>query len=364
MTNKPSPLIEYEGKCPLCRQTALNRYVKSKTYRVAKSEPDHHPLELEWQNPEFEWVKPQHFFVWACPACHYADTEDAFRKGDEIRNLDLLRDKYEAERQDPTSLVARLGPRVNLSQDEVPNHQALNAHILAVAAQELLTPSRRNHEKIGRLYLRIGWLYREAEHLAPAFVLNHALLQSMAVSWPRLPLTETQAAERAIESYRTQFDQGGGGTSSKKDLALLLLLGRLNERIGNLDEAADYCRVIFETAMSARQASQQGAGGVDAAYVNRTLDGLQEFKDEVETKIIERDQEHIDAVVAKANQAPLEELMEELKARGAHLVTQQKLREMLKAASTGQAVDEEETRAAPGLWERIRNMFRGEQGPS
>lgn len=359
-TNK-SPLIDYEGTCPVCGKKVVNKYVRSKSYRVVKAENDHHPVELEWQNPRFNWVQPQHYFVWFCPHCLYADTEDAFRKGSESRSIELIVDRLERAKKDPTEVVNRLGPMVKVDDENIPNYQALNVHLQAAAVHELVQPTRRNYETLGRLYLRISWLYKEADHTAPQWVLNHAFLQGLASSWPDIPLTETAAVIKAIEAYREVYDRAGGSTSSKKDLALLLLLGRLHERIGQLDEAADYCRVIFEVAMSGRQALRDGADPEavrrEQAAITRSMEGLQDFKEEVETKILDRDQEHIDAVMAKAGQLPIEKLLEELAARGAHALTQKKLQEMLKAASGGGSIDEDDARTHSGLWDKIRKLF-------
>jgi hypothetical protein len=330
---------------------------------VVDAESDHHPLELQWQDPDYDWVKPQNYFVWFCPSCYYADIEEAFRKGSDDLGAGACRQWLQEARGDPMSLPARLGPMVNLGAEAIGNHQALNVHLLAACILESIPQRQRDNEKLGCLYLRISWLYREAQPLDPRYVLVHALLQSMAVSWPGIPLTDRQAVTGAIECFRTIYDSKRDKSGSQKELAMLLLLGRLYERVGDLDAAADYCRVIFELAMATRAQGQKSDS--DAAEkklagdkIAKKLDGLQDFRADVEIKVLDRDRQHIDEVTARAGQLSVDQMVEELRKRGCHTLTLQKLRSMFTAASGHGTLEEGDDVLHKGLWDRVLSVFK------
>jgi hypothetical protein len=131
-------IYDAEKECPIC----LGNFKVTRT-RVG--------LSLTGMDPDFrmryEGVDPIHYLIWVCPHCGYAAQEDCFSSlGDNAR---------------AAILKALEGKTVGVNlQGERTLEQALVSYKLALYFGDL-----RNlpASKIGGLYLKMAWLYRDKQ---------------------------------------------------------------------------------------------------------------------------------------------------------------------------------------------------------
>ena len=265
---KVNPFVEVKVKCPACDTVSPQFYVKSKLYQPVEIEKDHHVVSYNWNIEDFSEIRPENFFVWHCPHCHFADENEVFRgKIDRLwkGKLELMKDKLITASKDPNSFLVRIGKEIDYTEVPVSNETAILTHILACYMQEgFLSPNNRMAGKMAKFYLRLAWLYRERETIITKDISNtpdghmslEGFLKHLKQYWEDIPLTEDEAMRKALVQYSAMLDIAGKEDNTKKEITLMFLLLNLNRRIKELDTAFSYVRSIFSTAMKTRQATK------------------------------------------------------------------------------------------------------------
>ncbi len=261
-----NPYVEVKVICPVCEQESTQVYVKSKLYQPIDIEKDHHVLTYRWTNEEFSAIKPENFFIWHCPHCHFSDENQVFRGNiDTIwkGKLELMSFKLIKESEKSESLFSKIGKQATaLSEIPISNGAAILTHLLACYVQEgFLSPNNRMPGKLAKFFLRLAWLYRERKALnatstdiPDGYLSLEDFLKVQQQSWEGLPITEEEAIKKSIEQYTIVLDHAGKEDNTKKEITLMFLLLNLNLKLGEMDTAFTYVRSIFSTAMKTRQA--------------------------------------------------------------------------------------------------------------
>lgn len=158
------PYFEKEAVCPMCGKSAVHQYLRDRSYIVKKRDPDYFISDYQWVNPVHNRFSIYYFHLWHCPHCFYTDERPAFLKPEYRQGLGLfgsLQKAYRAQaRQD--LVIQRLVRFITYPPETTTD--LMNLHLLALYIQHLPSEFSRNDEKIARLYLRVSWLFRMAEH--------------------------------------------------------------------------------------------------------------------------------------------------------------------------------------------------------
>lgn len=210
--------------CACCKTTFTSLVVKSKYVRLEKTDSDF--------CPHYSTLNPLFYEVKVCPQCGYAFADETSVKlGDRaLANL--------AERLLEIRPSLRFGEERDLEM-------AVESFHLASSCLEAIG-GKKSH--MGKLYLKIAWLYRSAGYEAQ----------------------EREYCEKALgyfnESYRTEQS-----TDPAFELNLLYLLGDLNHRLGHFDLASQwFSRVLTHPRRS-----------TNPNIVNRTRDQWYDLRKEL-----------------------------------------------------------------------------------
>ena len=176
--NSQTPFYLKNATCPCCRKPQKVFFlpdITSRLYYPKEKEEDQHVLLWEWKNPAFSHYNPYYYDILICPECSVCDLREEFLNPDvnPSNRVNSLRQPFLKEKSVCESLVSLLASRI------VPEHMefkmAVYLHLLAIYIQYLLpgpgiqdNPAmNRDWKKIGRLYLRLSWLFREESGKSP-----------------------------------------------------------------------------------------------------------------------------------------------------------------------------------------------------
>lgn len=154
------PITEEQVKCPVCQSTQCIESLRQNAYIVANSEPDTHPTEYTWPDPRYNNIRPSHYFLWTCNACYYTDRVPNFkfqaRNNDDLEHYrDVAKEKFESKDR----VTHELGEFI--ANEPISHERAIAQHLLMVYLLETVKESQVIYHELGRIYLRLGWLFRE-----------------------------------------------------------------------------------------------------------------------------------------------------------------------------------------------------------
>lgn len=151
--------IKRQIRCPACRREVLLEYPNPRNYVVATRESDLHPTSYRWIGGEEVDLKPHYYFVWQCPFCYFAElTEKLESPKESVKDL-YLKEAWEGI--DPDKFQVLEAFRQLVPEGEMDFDGAAVLHLSAILITTLPEKQRIDHNKLGRLTLRLGWLFRE-----------------------------------------------------------------------------------------------------------------------------------------------------------------------------------------------------------
>lgn len=154
----------------------------------------------------YENVDPNYYVIWVCPHCGYSAPDDCFSTISDTKRAILLK--------------ALNGKEVRLDlQGERTAEQALSSYKLAIYFGEL---SALPASKMGGLYLKMAWLYRDKgdEEL------------------------EQRCLAKAAEQYMLAFSNERLPIGKMTETALVYLVANLLDRTGDIKQAARWLSKI------------------------------------------------------------------------------------------------------------------------
>ncbi|BDU72049.1 DUF2225 domain-containing protein [Mesoterricola silvestris] len=194
------PLLTKTIQCPACEQKVPLRMANPRLYTVASRESDRHVTSYRWLRSLVTDVVPHHYRVWQCPRCLFADFADKVDKEkldgshDEARSLFM---DISIEKRVVLDSLRKLVP-----QGDLDARGAVAIHLAALLIA-FLPGKRMDHAKLGRLAIRLGWLYREMDGPAtPPPEPESRTMPELAEATERLDrlLKDAAAALEAIQS--------------------------------------------------------------------------------------------------------------------------------------------------------------------
>ena len=171
--------------CPICETVSSQRMFKAKCYSEQKVDIDKHVLKFGWVDKDFNNFHPPLYYYWHCPNCKFTESYLEFENPGKPTwsNFREMKERYPtmiAEQPSTRKLIKWLGKDVDY--EKVTFLMAFRLHILAIYIQEIMdTRSADNSDededededdeeagedlrdplKLGRFYLRLGWLLKE-----------------------------------------------------------------------------------------------------------------------------------------------------------------------------------------------------------
>ncbi|MBN2308977.1 MAG: DUF2225 domain-containing protein [Candidatus Hydrogenedentes bacterium] len=157
MADKASPFIEKPVKCPACRESHPQRYFRQRMFVADEKEADQHVVKYKWLSDTAAPVHPPFYALFYCPHCGFTDTSEDYASTTE-QQLAVVR-AYKDRTEKHEAVIGLL--REHIDYETIDFESALNLHFLAILAQLLPAEASRDLYKVGRLLLRVAWLYRE-----------------------------------------------------------------------------------------------------------------------------------------------------------------------------------------------------------
>ncbi|GAU77671.1 DUF2225 domain-containing protein [Fusibacter sp. 3D3] len=187
-----SDLFDRQYTCNICGNAFVSKQVKTSALRIKLRERDFHTY--------YSSESPIYYGVICCPNCGYSKFEKDFKA--QISGTDM-------------GLVKQLissNWRYQNYCDQRDTNTAIRVHLIALANYKVLKASAYT---LGKLYLRLAWFYRELESNAE---------ELKYLKW---------ALEAFVQGYETEKRD----ENDEKELEIIYLLGELNRRMGNYQEA-------------------------------------------------------------------------------------------------------------------------------
>jgi uncharacterized protein (DUF2225 family) len=192
------PTYVVEKSCPLCGGVFPATKVRSKL-RMVRQDTDFNMI--------YEQINPLYYAVWFCPHCGYAASESNFS--------DIT------EKAGDTLKIFLKKCSVNMDFPGVRSReQAIILFKLVIFYSDLIDAK---NSRLGGLYLRLAWLYREAAD------------EDM----------ELMAIEKALEHYEKASFKENFPIGNMNELTMDYLIAQMQYRTGKLEQAAaNFSRII------------------------------------------------------------------------------------------------------------------------
>jgi len=159
--------IEKTIVCPVCKNTFELKYPNPKLYAAASRDSDRRVTAYTWAQGLKTDAVPHYYAVAQCPQCLFADLKENFenpRYGAKEAFVYEARNNLDFKKVLILKKLRRLVP----NDETLSLEGAMSMHLTAVYCA--LLPAQKeqiDHNKLGRLYLRLSWLYREQKGDAP-----------------------------------------------------------------------------------------------------------------------------------------------------------------------------------------------------
>ncbi len=188
-----SPDLTYstDKTCPVCKKDFPATKVRSRL-KMLRQDTDF--------NIVFEELNPLYYTIWICPHCGYAAQDTFFSELSE-KAAEKLK-----------NFLMRLQVNVDFSGART-REQAIILFKVAIFMAEMIEAV---DSRLAGLYLRLGWLYREAEDT----------------------LQEEYALEKALEHYENALYKEKFPIGNMNNVTAEFLIAELQRRTGKAEQAA------------------------------------------------------------------------------------------------------------------------------
>jgi hypothetical protein len=239
------PFYLKKVECPVCRNLTEHFVLKSKIFIPHEIDTDNYVISYQWIDKSYKECRPSFYSLWACTTCGFADFPEYFERFLEAPSYDFnkLKDIILQETADKEGILFKLLSNVNLNVPELEFETVMNIHQLAVYSYDYLLENNEEHEKLGRLYLRTSWLFRDFKLLNiqnkeyAGFENYWKFLESLRVKWPTIPLTEDSCYAKAAYHFSQIIYQDFTYDEAVRNIKLILLSAELYLRSKNFQEA-------------------------------------------------------------------------------------------------------------------------------
>jgi len=259
---KKTPFYFKSIACPMCGVITHNRMFKPKIYYERKVDIDKHVLTYGWSEPDFKDYHPQLYLFWHCSNCRYTAEKADFEKPgkDSWSNFRILKRAYQERLQvDRTAekLVAWLAKGLNYDQMNYPI--SFKLHILGIYIQEILEKENRDTLKLGRYYLRTGWLMRELKEkesedkdkkvelkkTQELDIINN-IINELKKVWKDIPANEEEYLKKAVEYLSEAYVNHPAIKNVAAVVDMLLWLSGICLKMGDQEKGLNYLNNVIK----------------------------------------------------------------------------------------------------------------------
>jgi len=160
-----APFFLAKVECPVCKTINEFETIRVGAYTENGRDTDFCPSGITWRNARYQAYNPLLYFAAACQNCFY--TREFTKSYKDWKNDSYFKTYRQKTIKDlhlnllskPDSVLKVIGDKID--PNRYPNESAVLKITLAII-DELLNEKPSNLD-LGRLYLRIGWLYRDME---------------------------------------------------------------------------------------------------------------------------------------------------------------------------------------------------------
>lgn len=243
-TRKKSPFVEKDTLCAACETQAPQRFFRQHLFVAAQTDSDQHILEYQWLSNDVEQVPVQYYQLYSCPNCCFTDfARDYLNPEANPFSTALVRcfQAMDSRKQALLDLVAG-----HCWTDNLDHGSAMNLYFMALLIQLLPERSEQNAYKIGRLLLRIAWLYREHHAEGPlslnggpffAYSSYDAFFEELRQHWGEVPASESEAMQSAVLYFQLALEADSRFDDDEKYMTLAELIMDILVRCENVEAA-------------------------------------------------------------------------------------------------------------------------------
>jgi hypothetical protein len=153
------PLLTKIVRCPCCERQGPMHLANPRLYTVVGRESDRHVTGYRWINGIETALVPHHYRIWQCPNCLMADFTEAIEEGAASGRLEAVRERLRDIPVEQHMVLTSL--RDLVGKGPLDQQGAIAIHLAAYLITALAPAPKRDHGKLGRIALRLAWLFRE-----------------------------------------------------------------------------------------------------------------------------------------------------------------------------------------------------------
>jgi len=252
-----SPFYFKDVECPVCGSINKLRYFKAKIYAEKKVDYDKHVDLFGWKNTDFEILHPPLFFFWHCNSCNFTDNYIDFQEPTKEywSNFHTIKELYtEKALKDKKSslLINKLSEAIDY--DKMTFLMSIKLHLLAIYIQEL-PDEEKDFLKLGRYYLRTGWLFRDLSYQekGPAKVkkISNAFTK-LKDFWPEIPIDESSNLYKAAHYLEQAFKYHPGIKNPAAELDMLITISGIYWKLKEYENAANFCNLVIQRGQKSK----------------------------------------------------------------------------------------------------------------
>jgi len=256
-----NPFYTRKVKCAVCGVTSEQRWFQAKIYSERNIDIDKHVQSYLWTDKAFEAYNPSLYYIWHCPNCHFAESYVDFENPgkDPFSNFRSIKDEFVNQyHEDPRveKIIDKLGE--NIDYNKINYYIAIKLHLLALFIQ-LLPAEKENWDplKVGRYYLRLGWLYREFGELKePDDKIKNTLgklIEFLKKGWPEVPGDEKTALKQAIVMMNEAFKSSQAIKSIVAEVDLLMLIAGIHLKLEETEVVLKILNTVLQRGQKTKQ---------------------------------------------------------------------------------------------------------------
>lgn len=264
MSEKKSPLYKKQVECPVCRNYTDNFVLKSKIVVPAKLDSDNYVLKYNWLSSSYKKCLPSFYALWVCSTCGFADFPENFSTFLHEASPDFLALKNAVLKSTSSKegVLFKLVDAIDVTGDELSFESAMNIHLLAIYCNDVLHPENTDYEKLGRLYLRNAWLFRDYAQLnkTPSAFAGYdgyfSYLRSLKDIWPEIPVKEEDSLRKAAFYYNNLIESDFSFEEAVKNIKEIFFSAELYLKLNDYSKAVEIVDLVIRHGMDSRRMIQ------------------------------------------------------------------------------------------------------------
>jgi uncharacterized protein (DUF2225 family) len=280
-----NPFYIQKVKCPVCDAKNDQRWFHAKIFSERNVDLDKHVGKYMWADKSFKRYLPNLYYIWHCNNCHYTDSYLTYENPmkDTFNNFRFLKEAFiDQYHDDPRieKIINKLGE--NIDYNKMHHYQAIKLHLLAIYIQELMEEvEEQDVLKIGRYYLRLGWLFRELsadKNVSDKVKITLTkLIEFLKKGWEGVPGNEIAAMKEAIKYLNLAFTHSQAITSIVAEVDLLMLIAGVHLKIDEQERGLKILNTVLARGQKTKQRLEQKIKESDKSETPLSAEEIRRF---------------------------------------------------------------------------------------